>query len=245
MVLRQADVKTRQRPKKAWEAYLTLREAIVNGELSGGQFLNEGDLAAQLKVSRTPIREALSRLSKDRLVELVPGRGAFVRDVSLADLRDIYELRKVIECFAAEEAVTRISDDEVVEIESAWLEIRDLVQQGEDVGYERVSRLDNRFHALLIDNCTNRRLQDFMHLLNMEILRYQLVSARTLGDVRDTIKQHLRLIELLRRRETAAFVEELRQHIASSEAILLSRGRELGEIPAVSGMIQGGICATD
>jgi DNA-binding GntR family transcriptional regulator len=233
MVLGRQGTSGGQRPK-AREAYQTLRKAIVYGELAGGAFLNEGDLAAQLKMSRTPIREALSRLSKDRLVDLVPGRGAFVRDVSLADLRDIYELRKVLECFAAEEAVTAISDEDIAEIELAWLKIRDLVQQGEEVGYEAVSRLDSRFHSLLIDNCANTRLQDFMHLLNQEILRYQLVTARTLGDVGDTVEQHLRLIRLLKSRETVAFVDELRRHIIESETILLSRGRAPGELPATA-----------
>jgi DNA-binding GntR family transcriptional regulator len=216
------------RRPKAREAYQMLSNAIVSGELAGGEFLNESELAEQLGMSRTPVREALSRLSKDRLVDLVPGRGAFVRDVSLSDLRDIYELRKVLECFAAEEAGTTVSDDDIAEMESEWLEIRDLAAAGDDVGYERVSRLDNRFHSLIIDNCTNQRLKDFMHLLNQEILRYQLVTARTLNDIHDTAEQHLRLVAHLKKRDTAALVKELWRHIADSEELLLSRSRMPG-----------------
>ena len=204
-------------------AYNFIRNAIVCGDLPGRQFLNEGKLATRLGMSRTPIREALSQLRKDNLVEIVPGRGAFVREVSLDDLRDVYELRKVLECFAAEESVMRIADSEIESIERAWLAIDEAVRRGESVDYARISRLDNRFHALIIENCSNERLKSFMHLLNQEVLRYQLITASIVGDVEGTAGEHFRLTALLKQRDVAAFVAELRRHIVSSEEIVFSR----------------------
>lgn len=210
---------------KARMAHQFIQEAIVSGQLTGGQFLNEGDLATRLKMSRTPVREALARLAKDRLVELVPGRGAFVSEILLSDLQDVFELRKVLECYAAEESVARITDEQIEDIKAAWHEIEGLLEQGEDVGYDRVSFLDNRFHALITDNCSNKRLRDFIHLLNQETLRYQLVTAQALGDIANTVGQHVRLLSLLEARDSAGFVQELRNHIEAGESVLLAPRR--------------------
>jgi len=82
------------------QVYALLREAIVRGELAPGRQLSENTLAAELGVSRTPIREALGRLREDRLVETVPQLGTFVVRVSPTAIRDAQFIRETLECAA-------------------------------------------------------------------------------------------------------------------------------------------------
>jgi DNA-binding GntR family transcriptional regulator len=90
-----------------------IREAIIEGRLAPGQRLKEEELARELGISRTPVREALLILESEGLVESVPKRGASVRSYALDDLDDMYQLRALLEGYAAHRAATRISPEAV------------------------------------------------------------------------------------------------------------------------------------
>jgi DNA-binding GntR family transcriptional regulator len=203
-------------------AYEELRKAILSAELAAGDVVNEGEWARRLGMSRTPVREALNRLRQDGLVETVRHRGTFVREASLDDLRDIFELRKVLECLAAEEAVYRLSDADISQVLASWEALLRDLEEGRAPDYETVGRLDNQFHLMIVGASTNRRLRDFMQGLDQEVLRYQLVTARTLGNVEDTVGQHLQLARLLERRDGPALSAALRQHISDAEGVIFS-----------------------
>jgi DNA-binding GntR family transcriptional regulator len=212
----------RRGSSRSHEAYEALRTAIVGAEIPAGTPVNEGEWADRLGMSRTPVREALNRLRQEGLVETVPHRGTFVREASLEDLREIFELRKVLECLAAEEAVARLSEAEIVGAEAAWVALAASLESGAVPDFETVGRLDNAFHMMIVNHCTNARLRDFMHGLNQEVLRYQLLTARLLGDVRNTVQQHLALARVLKERDAQLFVEALREHISGAEAVIFS-----------------------
>lgn len=204
------------------EAYEALRSAILSAEISAGEAVNEGDWAARLGMSRTPIREALSRLSQEGLVETVPHRGTFVRDVSLGDLREVYQLRVVLEAFAATDAVLRLSDEEILAAEDGWTDLARSLEAGEDPDYETIGRLDNAFHMMIISHCDNARLRTIMQGLSQEVLRYQLLTARLLGDVRSTVEQHLALIQLLKMRDASGLGDALRSHIEDAADVIFT-----------------------
>src|SRR5579864_9777932 len=87
-----------------------IREAIIDGRLPPGQRLKEEELAQELGISRTPVREALLILQAEGLVTAVPNRGAVVRTYTESDLVDMYELRALLESFAAHQAAKRITE---------------------------------------------------------------------------------------------------------------------------------------
>lgn len=210
-----------RRSDLARTAYMQIKEAIVYAKFKPGEYLSENTLAEVLGMSRTPVREALKKLAGQNLVDIVPGRGAFVKDVSLQDLLDIFELRKVLECLAAETALANITDAEIQESEEAWLCIRDRIRRGEAVDLAEISRYDNQLHTLIVSKCRNSYLKDFMGVLNQQILRYQLLTAQALGDVEDTIRQHLEIIALLRDKDPRKFIPVLRDHIEAAEQVMV------------------------
>lgn len=208
----------------ARSAYEQIKEAIVYAKFKPGECLSENMLAEVLEMSRTPVREALKELTNEDLVEIVPGRGVIVKDISRKNLKEIFELRKVLECLAAETAIANLTEAEILNLENDWLTIMTKINQGEKVAWEHVSRCDNKLHSTIINNCDNSYLKDFMKVLNQQILRYQLLTAQALDDVKDTVRQHLEIIKLLKERDPGALIPVLRKHIELAERIIL-KGR--------------------
>lgn len=140
-------------PRAADTAYESLRQMILSGEAAAGARLGEAELAETLGLSRTPVREALQRLGADGLVEVLPHRGARVVQWSRADLEEIFELRALLEPYAAARAA-RLRPDAAVLAELTAL--CDAMERSDDLA--EVARLNSAFHGAVIAASGNRRL---------------------------------------------------------------------------------------
>jgi DNA-binding GntR family transcriptional regulator len=98
---------------KKTAVYVKIKERIINGALAPGFPINENDFARNLDVSKTPVREALMQLERDGLVENIPGRGSAVAHITFQDIREIFEVREIIECGAAKRAALMRDEEEV------------------------------------------------------------------------------------------------------------------------------------
>lgn len=132
-----------------------IRSAIVEGRLEPGQRLKEEELARELGISRTPIREALLVLQTEGLVDAAPNRGASVRAYDAADLEDLYLLRAVLESFAARLAAARISGEEVAELRASC-ERFGALRATDDV--TELVRENVRFHDVILAAARSERL---------------------------------------------------------------------------------------
>lgn len=132
-----------------------IRSAIVEGRLEPGQRLKEEELARELGISRTPVREALLVLQAEGLIDSAPNRGASVRAYEAADLDDLYLLRALLESFAARLAATRITDDEVAELRAS--NERFVALRARDDIVELV-RENVRFHDIVLAAARSDRL---------------------------------------------------------------------------------------
>lgn len=205
----------------AQTAYERIKEAIVFAKISPGSALSENALANALDMSRTPVREALKMLAQDGLVDIIPGMGAFARDVSIKDLEEICELRMVLECQAAKTAIKNITDSEIKAEEDIWLGFMEKVKRGEHIDWETLSRYDNKFHFLLINKCDNSRLIAIMNTLMDQSLRYQVMAAQALNNAEETIRLQLEVISLLKERNADKLVENLKDHIEGTKDIII------------------------
>ncbi|WP_433465987.1 GntR family transcriptional regulator [Spirillospora sp. CA-128828] len=137
-------------------AYDAVRQMILSGAAEAGSRLGEAELAETLGLSRTPVREALQRLGSDGLVEVLPHRGARVVQWTRADIEEIFELRALLEPYAAARAASRAPGQEVLD---DLHERCDAMEQAASAGDpRRVARLNSAFHAAVIEASGNRRL---------------------------------------------------------------------------------------
>lgn len=133
-----------------------LREMISQGHFTPGQHLKEADLATALKVSRGPIREALTQLQSEGHVELRRHRGAFVSQLTRVDVEEVHSLRAAIERLAAERACTRMGPSDFAAMDAVLAE---MTAAGVDVRPEEVVRLDLQFHDVIYAACDHQRVQ--------------------------------------------------------------------------------------
>jgi DNA-binding GntR family transcriptional regulator len=202
-------------------AYKWIKDAIESGELNTGEPLSENRLSQEIEISRTPIREALRVLAQEGYVRIVPAKGAFVSEISLEDVKEIYDIRKLLEPFAALSAVTRVPEEEILALESDWQGIQARVAEGESVPWSEVAAIDQRFHFTLIQHSTNKRVQQILSSYHAQIERFQSLSAKSLANVENTVRQHLELIACLKGRDGRELSERLYDHIVKSEENVL------------------------
>ena len=196
-----------------------IRSLIITTELEGGQPLVESRLAGLLGMSRTPVREALRQLEGEGLVRIIPNKGAFVAEISVDDLYDVYELRKAFESLAVVSALPNVTDEEIEGLRLEW----EHVYSG-DTGalpLEIITASDSRLHGRMVSRCRNVRLKGFSDMLKSQIARYQFVAARSLSNVRVTAGEHLEIINLMKERNADGLAAALAMHIEQSQRYIV------------------------
>lgn len=147
-----------------------LREAIIKGVLKPGERLMEIQLAEKLGVSRTPVREAIRKLELEGLVVMIARKGAYVADVSINDIVNIFEVRMSLEGLAAELAAQRISEQELMLLQAKHAEFEKCFYKEE---LEQKLKIDIEFHAIIYKATRNSRLISILDSLREQIGRYR------------------------------------------------------------------------
>jgi DNA-binding GntR family transcriptional regulator len=159
-----------------WEA---LREMIMDGRLAGGIRLKEVELAEKFATSRTPIREALSQLQSEGLVDNLPNSVAMVKALDERNVEDAFQLRALLEGYGAVRAAQRLGEEQVRELERLCDEMEAL-HEGGRVAIVEVLELNDRFHRIVLEASENRRLTVALRA-TMEILRVYITEEEQEG----------------------------------------------------------------
>jgi DNA-binding GntR family transcriptional regulator len=192
------------------KAYHLIRQKIITLALPPLSPLDEQALMEDLQLGRTPIREALQRLSTEGLVLSAPRRGMFVADISVTDLQKIFELRYVLEGFCARLAAQRATAVQLASIEAVIDELKDLP----DGNSKALMAIDEQFHELLYQAGDNEFLADVLRRLHAFSFRLWHLVLDRLGSVRGAMEQHIEIAAALQARDEERAEALLRQHIA-------------------------------
>lgn len=195
-----------------------LRVAIKDGTLRPGERLMELQLADELGVSRTPIREAVRELEAEGFLVMIPRRGTYVADISLKDIAQVFEIRTALEELAAGLAAERITDDELEELERCLVEIGEHIETGD---LEQVVEIDIRFHAVLYEASRNTRLIDIINNLREMLTRFRSVSLHYPGRLQETYQEHRDLVEAIAEHDADLARKIAVRHMENSERTLL------------------------
>lgn len=183
------------------QAYERIKLDILAGVHPVGGRLKEEDLAEQAGVSRTPVREALRRLNAEGIVDFRPNQGAFVSDWSAQDIREIFDLRTMLEGYGARLAAERITPEAIAELEHLAHRIEKAAdRQGPDF-LETISRDNDRFHKIILESAANRRLQRMLASIVEMPLVLRTFGIYTDQQLRRSLQHHRELIAALRARD--------------------------------------------
>jgi DNA-binding GntR family transcriptional regulator len=196
-----------------------IRDLIITGKLALGEQLSENTLAEQLGVSRTPVREAFLRLESEGLVEVRPQRGTFVFTYDATELREILELREVLEAGALRIALGRDGAGLAAALQTHLAAGEDALKLG-PAAYQAV---DTAFHETLVGASDNRELMDaYLRIAGrVRAIRYRM--TRAIEQIASSQAAHREIVAAIVAADAAAAESLLRHHVYSSYRFFLER----------------------
>lgn len=185
--------------------YCILKERLVNCIYPPGSLLNEAQLASDLGSSRTPVREAISRLEMEGFVKIMPKKGIYVTEISLNDVLQIFQTRMEIEPIALRLAAPHLPSGELLAFCEKFSDQVQDIQNG--------FRLDTAMHLFIIEHCGNRYIIDMMRHLFDENTRIIISSKQNQVQIHDARLEHLAILDCLRDMDVPKGMELMRSHI--------------------------------
>ena len=220
--------------------YETLRDAIRKKIYKPGDRIMESKIADELKVSRTPVREAIRRLEQEGYLFTIYHRGTFVPSVTLRDIEDIYAIRRALEALACSLLAERIHDDNEVSAEEPVIEVVGHLRKLLDkiAGYieendmDGIVETDMAFHDFLYRASNNSRLEGIIFNLRGQLTQYRTVSMSCPGRLEATLDEHRAIVEAI----AAGDVESARKaavvHMKNAEDTLLNHFEDRNRVMA-------------
>ena len=191
----------------------SLRRAILSGTLAGGTRLVQADIATSLDVSTTPVREALRDLATEGLIRLDAHRGAIVHSPDSAEVRDLYEVRKILEAEAIRRATETISEDDMAQARQLHQRMQ---RERDPLAWADLNR---RFHAILVDAAGSPRLSAMLAQLRDAAAVYVALSLNVEpGQLNAGNHGHAELLDAMARRDAQAAADLAVAHLDSTLA---------------------------
>lgn len=194
-------------------AYKALRQSILNNELTSGVIYNERSLAADLGISRTPVREALVELASKRLVKFLPQKGVVVNSFSKKDVDNAFEIRMALEVFAIKKICRKIKDQDLSLLKKYFNDLENAARL-KDGSMFMVA--DKNFHIRVVRLTENSYLidmmedvRDVMHLMGIKALRVE-------GRMQEVVKEHQGILKAVEKGDALKAAEQMERHLENS-----------------------------
>jgi len=194
------------------KAYTAIKEAILSVDLEPGAALVESELAEQLGISKTPVRDALQELEREGFVTRILHKGTYVTDVTLKDLTEVFQLRAVLEGLAARLATPLFTAAELDRIAADLAAAEHALAAG---NLTLCSQRGRRLHFAIIDKADNQRLVVITHNLDEHVQRVRVLSDRIFGRLAKSAQEHRRVLAALLSRDAGAAEQAMREHLFS------------------------------
>lgn len=189
-----------------------IEKDILSGEYQRGEIITESKLSAELGVSRTPIREALRRLSQEHLIE-ESGKGSVVIGISEKDLDDIFLIRKQLECMAASMAAKNHTPEQLAELKEI-LELQEFYVAKADT--DHVKYMDNKFHRILYKLTGSTVFYDTLVPLHKKIQKYRKASLQSGNRAEASVLEHRKIYEAIASCDEKLAYKTVLEHIENA-----------------------------
>lgn len=199
-----------------------IRTDIIKGVYRNGERLVEPKLAKNLGISRTPIREALRQLESEGFIEIVPRRGAIVKELTIKDIDDLYAIKANLEGLAARQAVLNLTEEQIENLININKKFRDIAEKNPHVTDEYLK--DNiDFHNIFIAASDNVKLVDILEGLSKNFQRLKTMLVSDAGRAATAVVEHKKIIDAFVSKDPDLAEKSVRNHIISSWEYLKHR----------------------
>lgn len=203
------------------KAYEEIKKLILNEEIKSGDMIGENQIAEYLNMSRTPIREAIRMLEAEGVLYARQGLGTFLKELTIKDIKDVFEVRESLEVIASRTAIRDISDGAAKELRQEFLDLLERYHKREEIDRTEFSIIDGKIHDLIVNSSENEYVKRLMGQINFKVNRYRMISFRASLDLEESTRQHLDLLDCILERNEEKFTEQIKQHVKWSLKILL------------------------
>ena len=209
------------------QVYEVLRETILTGKLKPGEKITEVEIAEELNVSRTPVREAIRMLELEELIVIVPQRGVFVAGIkSIKEINDIFQVRAELEGLAAYLTAENISEEQISQMNNYTERIKECIAEDD---LERCIEIDISFHQIIYEASENKWLQKLLDSLFEQITRFRSRSLGQKGRMEDALNEHKELSRAFRDRKPEQAKNLAKEHIENARKSVVSVFKETYE----------------
>lgn len=195
-----------------------LRTTILDGKLEPGHHLVERDIARQLRVSRTPVREAIQKLENEKLVTHVPRKGVFVSGFTPDDVKEVQLIRMVLESLCCSIAASKIGESDLKNLESVNFKLLEESKKGNTA---KSVLLNKKFHESIYKAAQSPHLYYFVSTLREYINKFTKVSYTKSGRIEEVFVEHNEIIENLRHHDCEKSYISAKEHIRKSSEVFL------------------------
>lgn len=206
--------------------YEELKRQIMVGEIAPGTRMMEVELAEEMGVSRTPVREAIRKLEKEGLVTIEPRRGAYASDISAKDMVDILEVRQDLEGMAAGIAAQRITEEGRLELESIAREYKESVDK-EDI--EQIIKNDEAFHKYIVSLSGNKTLIKMVSQVQELALRFRYIYYEDFSRFKNQPTEHQAIVDAIVSGDVTSARVNAEEHLARLKDFVRKEGDKLNK----------------
>ncbi len=196
-----------------------LRQALIDGQFAPGARLTERELCDLLGVSRTLVREALRQLEAEGLIENAPYRGPTVAAISAEEARELYEIRAVLEGWAAQRCAQYATDQDLKELVGMLEQLSAAEQRGQ---LSRMLDIVDAFHEKLLQAAGNKMLTEYLQSLRGRLRRLRSISLRQPGRARQSVEEKYDLLAALKQRDGKKARKAREQHVLTAARIVVA-----------------------
>ena len=204
--------------------YEELKRQILVGEIAPGTRMMEVELAEDMGVSRTPVREAIRKLEKEGLVTIEPRRGAYASDISIKDMVDVLEVRQMLEGMAASMAVQKVTEEEKLDFVEANSAYKNAVKKG---NIEEIIRYDELFHQLIVSYSGNKTLNQLLSQVQELALRFRYIYYDDFSRYENMPVEHEEIEEAIISGDTQKAKVVAEEHVERLKKFVIDEGKNL------------------
>lgn len=191
-----------------------VRDRILKGEYEIGEKIKENQIATELRVSRTPIREAFKLLENEGLIDYIPNRGCFAKGFTKQDVDDIYAVRAALEMLAVERSVERITDAEVTALEEEW-ELMEFYVRKKDS--QKVLELNTAFHDIIYASTRSRFMAQVLRSYKGYIDKTRKSVFYDEAYLEAILNEHGEILDAIKRKDKEKAISAVSRHLEKSQ----------------------------